>query len=66
MILNDLPPEHPLRNAPLRDINAECCNVHAKDKTWREVKKWYIGRCTFNQLSPDVWHANNLFRVAGE
>jgi hypothetical protein len=51
--LNDLPPDHQLRNTPLIEIGAfYLCN---NAKVWREVFPAFgIAKCTYNQLG-EVW-----------
>lgn len=60
MILSDLHREHPLRNTPLRTIQAECRNK--QQKVWRSVEKWAIGKNTFNELG-SAWTDTAEFRV---
>jgi hypothetical protein len=51
--LNDLPPEHSLRNAPLIKIGA--FYLACGSKVWREVFPAFgIAKCTYNELG-DVW-----------
>jgi hypothetical protein len=54
--LAELPIEHPLRNIPLRDINAEYRNNQRKD--WQDIAKWKIATSTYNQLGL-VWTSHN-------
>jgi hypothetical protein len=58
--LKQLPTEHPLRNTPLGEIQAECRNIlHTR---WRPVATWRIARATFNELDP-VWLECDDWRV---
>lgn len=60
MILGQLSPGHPLRNTPLKAIQAECRNLHSKN--WCPVATWKIGKNTFNELGA-AWTETNEFRV---
>jgi hypothetical protein len=60
--LKALPPEHPLRNTPLREIKAECRNI--LQRRWLSVVDWKIGLLTFNEL-PAVWLECDEWRVDG-
>lgn len=59
IILNDLEPDHPLRNVPLRSLDAQSKPHLAR--AWRRVADWKIGGCTFNQLGP-AWTRFGQFR----
>lgn len=59
-LLHELPADHPLRNTPLGEIGAEVRNLQST--LWRDLKTWYIGRCTYNQLG-DSWTSTNEFRA---
>jgi hypothetical protein len=50
--LKELPPDHPQRNTPLREIGAEYRNIHRRE--WQSVAQWNIGVSTYNELGP-VW-----------
>jgi hypothetical protein len=59
--LNDLPPEHPLRNTPLIAIGAFYLPLGAK--VWREVFPAFgIAKCTFNELG-EVWTKWDRWKV---
>lgn len=61
IVLNDLPREHQLRNAPLIDIGAESRFV--RGKTWRKVEQsWKIAKKSFNDLGP-AWTASSVWRA---
>lgn len=66
--LSTLPIEHPLRNWPLADIDAECADSpeHAarfgQRQRWKSVKHWKLGPYSYNDLGP-VWHINLVWRV---
>lgn len=52
IILNDLPDDHPLRNAPLQGMY----HRNKGTKAWKEINGNYgIRKATFNQLSKAVW-----------
>lgn len=57
IILDDLPAEHPLRNAVLREIHAE--HESGRPATWKPVARWLIGRATYNQLG-NAWHGDRF------
>jgi len=66
VLLHTLPADHPLRTAPLGKLDAQCRCVPTmlpdqKPGAWRDVKTWYIGRCTYNQLGPS-WTETSEFR----
>lgn len=58
--LKQLPAEHPLRNTPLGEIQAEIRNI--LQTRWRPVAAWKIARVTFNELDP-VWLECDDWRV---
>ena len=62
MIINlkELPPDHPLRNTPLGQLEAECRNILST--RWRSVKTWKIAKVTFNELG-SVWLECDDWRV---
>jgi len=60
MILSQLPHDHPLRNTPLRDIDARCLNL--KTSVWRDLREWKIGTATYNELGA-TWTETSEFRV---
>jgi len=60
-ILNDLPPEHILRNTPLHSINT--VYRWKQSKAWLPIgEKFGIAKKTFNELS-EVWTDNDYFMV---
>ena len=64
VLLQDLPPEHPLRNRPLAEIGA--WYLVRNGTVWREAKATFgISKVTYNQLGEvwtkwDKWKATNL------
>lgn len=63
-ILNTLPEDHPLRNTPLGELNAEYQWVHGNPKLWRTVR---VGApklvpFTFNQLG-EAWTKWDTWRI---
>lgn len=62
-ILSSLPPDHPLRNAPLLAIGAQNrWTGGPPDKGWKSVKpNWAIAGRSFNDLGP-AWTAHTEWR----
>lgn len=60
VLLHELPADHRLRNAPLRDIGAEMRNRHQQN--WRLCGTWHIGAASYNTLGA-AWHECNEFRA---
>jgi hypothetical protein len=61
-MLDELPEEHPLRNMPLADLEAQYQLLTA-GPGWRTVKPNFgIANNTFNELGP-VWRLNHKWRV---
>ena len=63
MLLSELPYDHPLRNTPLIEINAE---YQIRDsKIWAKVTPPYgIAKKTYNELGP-VWTTWDKWRSDG-
>ena len=59
--LSTLPIEHPLRNWPLGDIDAE---YSLQGQKWKPVKTWRLAKASYNELGP-VWHINQEWRARG-
>jgi len=60
-ILNDLPPEHQLRNTPLHSLSTVYRWKHSQ--VWLPIgEKFGIAKKTFNELS-GVWTDNDYFGV---
>lgn len=63
VILNNLPVEHPLRNTPLIELNAEY--VSRDSKLYYKVQPAFTiakSKSTFNQLA-DLWTTYDVWRV---
>ena len=64
LTLSELPSDHPLRNTPLGQIQAECRNIH--QKRWTPVREWkHIKNATYNQLGASwielyEWRVNEI------
>lgn len=58
--LGDLPIGHVLRREPLGSLGAQCRNRQSKE--WRDVVRWRIASCTFDELG-ESWTATSEFRV---
>ena len=61
--LHELPPDHHLRNAPIRSIGATIVCRHTKSK--RDPSTWKIKDNTYNQLN-DSWQNNFDWIVTDE
>ncbi len=58
IIINNLPPEHELRNIPLQGMY----HRQKGTKSWKEINGNYgIRNVTFNQLSKEVWQDTTEF-----
>lgn len=55
MKLHELPIDDPLRNRPIKTLNATIVCRHTKSK--RDPSTWKIKDNTYNQLN-DSWHNN--------
>ena len=55
-----LPPEHELRNKPLKEIGVWVRNN--RSGVWRDVREWKISKSTFNELG-SVWLECNEWRI---
>ena len=65
-ILNDLSPDHVLRNSPLADIGAEYKWMENDCKAWRPVSTGApkIAKNTYNELGL-AWTEHTLWRTTG-
>lgn len=62
-ILNNLPPDHPLRNTKLQGM----FHRNKGTKAWKEINGNYgIRNATFNQLSKPVWQDSTEFAFITE
>lgn len=59
-LLHELARDHPLRRQPLGMLAAQCRNRHSKE--WREVARWRIASCAFDDLG-EAWTTTSEFRV---
>jgi hypothetical protein len=58
--LGDLASGHALRRLPLGSLGAQCRSLQSKE--WRDVVRWRIASCTFDELG-ESWTATSEFRV---
>jgi hypothetical protein len=62
--LATLPADHPLRNKPMREINATIRQA-SSTQPGKPFASWKIAECTFNELAP-FWFKCNVFEVEEE
>ena len=60
VLLAELPPGHTLRTRTLGAANAECRNKLSKE--WRQIARWRIATCCYDDLGP-AWTDTSEFRV---